>query len=245
MNDLTEEFSCRAQNYKGGQILFLLDGTNVAAEGYMFARAEKDPVTHALETVREIRDALPGMSVAAAFWSREVPFKPVNLDASPVAWMRAIPKGAAYMIPALQAVREKIGAGELETPLHIVAFTNMGGVDDSESFRAELRSLRDTPGVALDMIVLSDVMLRVIRDISAVEAEDPAHPVGNYRVLTPGEYAAALRDAVYGRVGKAFALEDAAKTAALKAETAQIGENMQSGHHRPVTALRTARFGKS
>ena len=50
--ELTDDFSTRAKKYAGGQIHFLIDGSAVATDGYMFEREDTDPVTEATDVTK-------------------------------------------------------------------------------------------------------------------------------------------------------------------------------------------------
>lgn len=206
---LTKEFTAHAAKYDGGRIHFLLDGSAVATEGYMFAREDTDPVTEALDTIQGIKKTLPNSQITAAFWDGKNTGVEINIDGSPASWHRKIPKGSGHLAPALDALVDNISSGAMKTPLHVIVTHQFYGADENDVIKASLNRLQQTPGVTLDMVLHTDINLHINNIVREVSAEDPSKPVGHYKILTPQELRDALTEAVYAPVTRSLQLEQA------------------------------------
>ena len=207
---LSQEFTAHAAKYTGGRIHFLIDGSNVAKDGYKFALAETDPVAEALSAVLDIRKTLPNTEVTATFWSGKNPLGVnINLAGNPLTWHSKIPGGSGHLAPTLDNIANGIDSGAIKTPLHLIVTHQFYGADEPDTIKAAMKRLQQTPGVTLDMVLHTDINLHINNIVKSVTAEDPSKPVGHYKILTPQEMRDALTEAAYSPVSRSLEQEQA------------------------------------
>lgn len=235
-NPLSEEFLRRAQKYSGGHVHFLIDGSNVATEGYMFK--ENDPPGLLLETAMNLKIAMPQTEFSASYWSGDKANVAVDLF-RPSTWHKLIPKGRAAISPGLLETEKDIAEGRLQTPLHLIAFTNMGVNDTGDAVNV-LRRLRDMPDVTVDVIVLNDMMKSGYTAIRNLSAENPEKPVRDFVILSPDELESAIRSSVTTATDKIMqAREDAelgGRVYTAEGVSAALHKGTAKGATAPVTA---------
>lgn len=235
---LSEEFLRRAQKYSGGHVHFLIDGSNVAMEGYMFK--ENDPPGLLLETVMHLKIAMPHTDFSAAYWSGDKPNVAVDIM-RPSTWHKLIPKGRAAIAPGLAQTEKDIAEGRLQTPLHLIAFTNMGVNDTGEAVNV-MRRLRDLPDVTVDVIVLNDMMKSGYTAIRNLSAEKPEKPVRDFVILTPDELEAAVTESVTYATGRLMQAREEAELGGRIYTAEGVSAALYKGTPKGATAPVTAHF---
>ncbi len=235
---LSEEFLRRAQKYSGGHVHFLIDGSNVATEGYLFK--ENDPPGLLLETAMHLKMAMPHTEFTAAYWSGDKAKVAVDL-LRPSTWHKLIPKGRAAITSGLEQAARDIADGTLKTPLHIVAFSNMGVSDIGDAVNS-LRNLRDLPDVTLDVIVLNDSMKTGYTAIRNLSAENPAKPVRDFVILSPDELETAIRTAVTSATDKIMQAREEAELGGRIYTAEGVSAALYKGTPKGATAPVTAHF---
>ncbi|HYD17664.1 MAG TPA: hypothetical protein VEF76_04205, partial [Patescibacteria group bacterium] len=235
---LSEEFLRRAQKYSGGHVHFLIDGSNVATEGYKFR--ENDPPGLILETAMNLKIAMPHTGFSAAYWSGDKANVAVDLF-RPSTWHKLIPQGRTAIGPGLAQVEQDIADGTLKTPLHLIAFSNMG-VNDTGDMVGVLRRLRDTQDVTVDVIVLNDSMPNGYKAVRALSAENPDKPVNDFVILSPDELAAAVRTAVVTRTGPQMAAREEAELGGRIYTSEGVRDALTKGAAKGGSAPGTASF---
>lgn len=235
---LSEEFLRRAQKHSGGHVHFLIDGSNVATEGYMFR--ENDPPGLLLETAMHMKVAMPHTGFSAAYWSGDKPNVAVDIM-RPSTWHKLIPKGRAAIAPGLAQTEKDIAEGRLQTPLHLVAFTNMG-VNDTGDAVNMLRRLRDLPDVTVNVIVLNDMMKSGYTAIRNLSAENPAKPIRDFVILSPDELETAIRTSVTAATDKIMQAREEAELGGRIYTAEGVSAALHKGTPKGATAPVTAHF---
>lgn len=235
---LSEEFLRRAQKYSGGHVHFLIDGSNVATEGYMFK--ENDPPGLLLETAMNLKIAMPHTEFSAAYWSGDKAKAAVDLF-RPSTWHKMIPKGRAQINPALMQTVKEITDGTLKTPLHLIAFTNMG-MSDSGDAMDTFSKLRDMAGVTLDVIILNDSMPNGYKAIRNLSAQNPLKPIRDFVILSPDELAAAITDSVTFATGRLMQAQETAELNGRFYTPEGVSAALHKGTPKGATAPATASF---
>ncbi len=235
---LSEEFLRRAQKYSGGHVHLLIDGSNVATEGYMFK--ENDPPGLLLETAMNLKIAMPHTGFSATYWAGDKAKVAVDLF-RPSTWHKLIPKGRAQINPALEQTVREITDGTLKTPLHLIAFTNMGMSDSGDAMQS-FAKLREMEGVSIDVIILTDSMKNGYRAVRAVSDLNPLKPIRDFVILEPEELETAIRASVTSATDKIMQAREDAEMGGRIYTAEGVSAALHKGTAKGATAPVTAHF---
>lgn len=240
---LSEKFLSQARKLETANFYFLIEGSTIAREGYMFAPEGTDPVAEALGIMQETRENLPDAKIMAAYWSGTNGITPLDLNTNPFTWPGRTPGGTGHLAPALEELQERFIDRALPSPLHLIV-THQFMNADGDTIKNKLRRIQQTRGMSIDMVVHSDTPSYFEKVAAELNAENPDNPVNVQRILTPSEMRDAMRRSVYGWVEKQLSLADEKKMQTGRDGAAFASDVISHGLHADSAAPTKAHFRK-
>jgi hypothetical protein len=161
---LTAAFAAKAENYRDGQTIFLIDGSGSMPMAY---GGEANPVVTAVGYAAEVKQKI-NPAAEAFFFSMDRPdARPIPLDDTENA-LRYFPGGPGFLLPMLKAVLAACENGSGSGRLHLVIVSDgeISDIDKRDEVRDTLLALINrAPGAMVDIIMPGRETRTVFNDI--------------------------------------------------------------------------------
>lgn len=213
--NLTADFKARAESYRDGQTIFLIDGSGSMPAAYGGQNAINTAVTYAKQVKEELNPA------ASAFFfgpQGAIGGIPIDLDSGEDP-MRRFPASDGNLMPAFDAIAAGYADGRINKKLHLVIVSD-GGISElfdrskTEETRAKLVAfLRKNPDVMLDIIVPGGQFAEFgVFVKSLLPADDPQAP-RLYEAVNAEELPCVMAKALNTRTGAQAVFDNAVQEA--------------------------------
>ncbi len=207
---LNEDFTRNAIDYRGGNLLLMVDGSGGMTVAYG-ASVNPDPVICTLASGLSVQ-AQTGVNVFATYWGETKGGVDIDLKGNEDGWRRQMPNGQTLLLPALEQLVSRLGALDKNMPLHII-FVSDGILSDGDpnATMEKLDAVRKIPGIAIDIVITEKEIHTAPHDRAPLAAmahtlnlAEEGFAIGVAHANGPDMLQAAIRDFVEARMKPEF-----------------------------------------